>query len=88
MTDPKTLSPAAQAVRDAFFDSSDDFTASIAAAIRAAADQVVPSCSALPESGTKQLLIRQELLAIAAELAPPNWRRRTGGRQHHHGDHQ
>jgi hypothetical protein len=64
------LSPAAQAVRDAFFNGPDDFTASIAAALRAAADQVVPP---IPDDCTadvfnRQLKIRSELYAIAAEL--------------------
>jgi hypothetical protein len=71
MTDPKTLSPAAQAVRDAFFDSSDDFTASIAAAIRAAADQVVPEQKPwlrTSDAPAAKHQVRCELLAIAAEL--------------------
>jgi len=46
-----------------------NFYSSYAAAVlRTAADQVAPACSALSESGTKQLLIRHELLTIAAEL--------------------
>ena len=67
------LSPQAQAVLDAahnrWLDVDDDIPAQVAAAaLRAAADQVAPACSALSESGTKQLLIRHELLTIAAEL--------------------
>ena len=54
MTEP--LSPAAQAVRNAFFDCENDFMCSVAAALRALADQVAPD---EPDS---------EILAIAAEL--------------------
>lgn len=67
------LSPAAQAVLDAFFtgDWEDEpLHANIAAALRAAADQVVPvprlpydSCCDVYASA-----VRAELLAIAAEL--------------------
>jgi len=78
MTD---LSPAAQAVLDAFNDVSErvgvfeDYGDALAAALRAAADQVVPvpklpydSCCDVYASA-----IRAELLAIAAELeALPN----------------
>jgi hypothetical protein len=52
------LTPAAQAVRDAFFNESDDFMASIAAVLRAAADHL-GSCNA-----------STELLALATELDP------------------
>jgi hypothetical protein len=76
MTD---LSPAAQAVLDAFWDGiryQDDITdKNISAALRAAADQVVPPAfeeewrdrnQALPL--TKMVEIRLKLLAIADEL--------------------
>jgi hypothetical protein len=78
MTD---LSPAAQAVLDAYFTLADNLdrdvtdTEMIAAALRAAADQVVPPAleeefhdrnQAMPL--TKMVEIRQKLLAIAAEL--------------------
>jgi hypothetical protein len=71
MTTP--LSPAAQAVRDAFFSGPDDFTASIAAALRAAVDQrwEVPPWY----RGDDYLIFRNavtternRLLAIATEL--------------------
>ena len=69
MTD---LSPQAQAVLDAVGDLYESDIPEdrdiMIATLCAAADQVVPACSALSESGTKQLLIRHELLAIAAEL--------------------
>jgi hypothetical protein len=72
------LSPAAQAVLDAFF-ASDDWEdepphANIAAALRAAADQVVPSTYAqLMEDYELGVWVanddtRTELLAIASEL--------------------
>lgn len=64
MTD---LSPAAQAVLDAAFDpwQSTDTPASIAAAaLRAAADQVVPA----DVDYFKSLNVRRNLLAIADEL--------------------
>jgi hypothetical protein len=76
------LSPAAQAVLDAFLGDCentglqmDDLRENVAAALRAAADQVVPPAleeefhdrnQALPL--TKMVEIRQKLLAIAAEL--------------------
>ena len=79
MTD---LSPAARAVLDAFLGDCentglqmDDLRENVAAALRAAADQVVPPAleeewrdrnQALPL--TKMVEIRQQLLAIAAEL--------------------
>jgi hypothetical protein len=65
MTD---LSPAAQAVLDAAFTLADNLdrdvteTEMIAAALRAAADQVVP------ESWRLHQYVRHKLLAIAAEL--------------------
>ena len=65
---PEPLSPAAQAVLDAFKNqveltwlTKDPEQVGLAAALRAAADQVVPS-------GLEQLGIRYELLRIAAEL--------------------
>lgn len=72
----KKLRPAAQAVLNATKKALDsapwqlDFIAAetAAAVLLAVADQVTPSCSALSESGTKQLLIRHELKNIAAEL--------------------
>jgi len=68
MTNPTPLSPAAQAVLDAaterWLDVDDDIPAQVtAAALRAAADQVVPVPEHLLEFG-----IRKQLLAIAAEL--------------------
>jgi len=70
MTD---LSPAAQAVLDAAFDpwQSTDTPASIAAAaLRAAADQVVPSNALYARSCCEFVgeQCRAQLLAIAAEL--------------------
>ena len=68
MTTP--LSPAAQAVLDAAGASEPGIYATIAAALRAAADQVVPP---IPDDCTadvfnRQLKIRSELYAIATEL--------------------
>jgi hypothetical protein len=76
MTD---LSPAAQAVLDAFMDSPVDAgnyyatrSRQIAAALRAAADQVVPSDTVEPRNYLPMAMecqrIRSELLAIATEL--------------------
>jgi hypothetical protein len=65
----KPLSSAAQAVLDAFLKAPiqrthiEDDQYAIAAALRAAADQVVP-----PNGSRKNNEIRSELLAIAAEL--------------------
>jgi hypothetical protein len=64
------LSPAAQAVLDAAGASEPGIYATIAAALRAAADQVVPP---IPDDCTadvfnRQLKIRSELYAIATEL--------------------
>ena len=39
-----------------------------AAALRAAADQVVPPCSTQSDRGTQRMMIHHKLLAIAAEL--------------------
>ena len=73
------LSPQAQAVLDAFLDSPVDAgnyyatrSRQIAAALRAAADQVAPSEAMEPRNHIPMALecqrIRKELLAIAAEL--------------------
>ncbi len=67
MTD-STLSPAAQAVLDAAYKRMDDnphneVEATLAAALRAAADQVVPA-----NGSRKNNEIRAEFLAIADEL--------------------
>jgi len=74
MTNPTPLSPAAQAVLDAYFCTlSKTPQQSIAAALRAAADQVVPEYKTTP-GGSKIWpseplpSIRAALLAIAAEL--------------------
>ena len=65
------LSPAAQAVLDAFRTSHTGHGC-LAAALRAAADQVVPSDAMEPRNYLPMALecqrIRAELLAIAAEL--------------------
>ena len=75
---PPFLSPAAQAVLDAYEKANDCYReewGQLAAALRAAADQVVPPAleeefidrnQALPL--TKMVEIRRKLLAIAAEL--------------------
>jgi hypothetical protein len=77
MTTP--LSPAAQAVLDAYVDEDRAGRLAVAAALRAAADQVSPP-SGLPTKSTKErtlyiegykdsrLKIREEILAIATEL--------------------
>ena len=70
MTD---LSPAAAAVLDAYLRAPCDNKLSVAAALRVAADQVVPAPLVTP-GGSKiwpsepALSIRESLLAIAAEL--------------------
>jgi len=78
MTD-QPLSPAAQKVRHAAICAGPELEGRIAAALRAAADQVVPPAleeewrdrnKALPL--TKMVEIRQQLLAIAAELEGGN----------------
>jgi hypothetical protein len=64
------LSPQAQAVLDAFIKAPCSNELSVAAAIRAAADQVaspIPD-DCTPDVFNRQLEIRGELLAIAAEL--------------------
>ena len=80
MTTP--LSPAAQAVSDSMYEVNMDFNdenhALAAAALRAAADQVVPTEMDLPPIAPdlgyfrqhERRLTRQRLLAIAAELDP------------------
>ena len=67
MTD---LSPTAQAVMDAADIGFSTPSERIAAALRAAADQVVPlhACSLGSTRGTTRLGVRQKLIAIAAEL--------------------
>ena len=76
MTDPTSLSPAAQAVLDAAGDSDPGIYATIVATLRAVADQAVPEP---PDCGPalhdynkgaedRQRLVRFRLLAIAAEL--------------------
>lgn len=72
MTDTTPLSPAAQAVLDAaterWLDVDDDIPAQVAAAaLRAAADQVVPG-----DGSRRANEIRFEFLAIVAELENPN----------------
>jgi len=73
------LSPAAQAVMDAFLDSAVDAgnyyatrSHQIAAVLRAAADQVAPSDAAEPRNNLPMAIecqrIRKELLDIATEL--------------------
>jgi hypothetical protein len=82
----KPLSPAAQAVLDAFDNASDgqyvdcvwvvnEPTLALAAALRAVADQVVPPEQQTPwgsvvQAHAAELRIRNELLAIADELSP------------------
>jgi hypothetical protein len=73
VSDPKSLSPAAQAVLDAFW-RQPGITSAIAAALRAVADQVVPEEEAMPLNLAMHLgwderqLIRAKTFAIAAEL--------------------
>jgi hypothetical protein len=67
------LSPAAQAVRKAYYSTDDDLAGpALAAALRAAADEVVPATTT-PWNSTLFLTlstpeVRAKLLAIAAEL--------------------
>ena len=69
----KPLSPAAQAVEDAYFNADGvGYRKGLAAALRAAADQVVPETTT-PWNSTLVPIksapeVRAELLAIAAEL--------------------
>jgi hypothetical protein len=68
MTD---LSPAAQAVRKAYYSTDDDLAGpALAAALRAAADQVVPETNSMFISlaELQQEKTRDQLLAIADEL--------------------
>jgi hypothetical protein len=74
-----TLSPAAQAVLDAFMKGPYSNRLSVAAALRAAADQVVPEpltqrspCREHCIIGGAAKRIRDELLAIAVELEGAN----------------
>jgi hypothetical protein len=66
------LSPAAQAILDAYGDFEAADTDAMAAALRAATDQVVPSDAIEPRNYLPVAIecqrIRAELLAIAAEL--------------------
>ena len=66
------LSPAAQAVWNAFKDAPICAEVKLAAALRAAADQVAPSDAMEPRNYLPMAIecqrIRSELLAIAAEL--------------------
>jgi len=68
--DPMTLSPAAQAVLDAFLDTPGevpmpmwDYGRDLAIALRAAADQVIPT-----NGGSELSMVRDSFYAIAAEL--------------------
>jgi hypothetical protein len=76
MTEP--LSPAAQAVLDAYIDEDRAGRLAIAAVLRAAADRVVPKPIRLPRDSyaegayDQRLNDRQQLLAIAAELEGGN----------------
>jgi len=68
MTD---LSPAAQAVRKAYYSTDDDLAGpALAAALRAAADWVVPPFISRPSTrtGLVKLNIRNRLQSIADEL--------------------
>jgi len=66
------LSPAAQAVIDAYVDEDRTDRLAVSAALRAAADQVAPSDAMEPRNYLPVAIeckrIRAELLAIAAEL--------------------
>ncbi len=86
MTDPTPLSQAAKAVLDAYKEASDgqyiggewiqDETGQLAAALRAAADQVAPSDLDEPRNYLPMAMecqrIRDDILAIAAELERAN----------------
>lgn len=81
MTDPTPLSPAADAVLDAYMNNCGwldgplerDYRCA-AAVLRAAVDQVLPlyMCSLGSTRGTTRLGVRQKLIAIAAELEQLN----------------
>jgi hypothetical protein len=67
------LSPAAQAVLDAWAASEngvylEDDPERLAAALMAAADQVVPVCSTKSDRGMQRMMIRNDFLVIADEL--------------------
>jgi hypothetical protein len=71
----KQLSPAAQAVRKAYYSTNDDLAGpALAAALRAVADQVVPEEGKECECFTNEAIrlnrmgVRYKLLAIADEL--------------------
>jgi hypothetical protein len=69
----KPLSPAAQAVMDALLSEWDVYAVSearwaTAAALRVAADQVVPHTAARTDRAANRRKIRSELLTLAAEL--------------------
>lgn len=66
MTQP--LTPAAQAVLDAYLNAPVDNRKSVAAALRAAADQVVPDSEARSSHAAVIRGIRRAFLVIAAEL--------------------
>ena len=72
MTDP--LSPAAQAVLDAFESSKFADAYALAAALRAAAEQVAPKCFVATGgdyaagANNERIVMRNQLLAIATEL--------------------
>ena len=69
MSMTKPLSPAAQAVLDAYGDFEPANVDAMAAALVAAVDQVVPEqLPMLDHAYSRQNRIRSELLAIAAEL--------------------
>ena len=68
MTD---LSPAALNVWCAFCGVVEDHgppRLGLAAALRAAAEQVVPVCSTKSDRGVQRMMIRNDILCIAAEL--------------------
>ena len=68
------LSPAAQAILDAYGDFEAADTDAMAAALRAAADQVVPETNGMfiSHAELQQEKTRDQLLAIAAELDNTN----------------
>ena len=69
MTDPTPLSPAAQVVWDAFASAPTCAEVKLAAALRAAADQVVPPYACGYDCCIDTALgIRTDFLTIAAEL--------------------
>lgn len=68
------ISPAAQAVLDAYVDEDRAGRLAVAAALRAAADQVAPACRVATGgdyaagANNERIVIRSKLLDIAAEL--------------------